>query len=418
MDGLNKKNIFLWALYDFANSIPTVVFFLYFSQWLVIDKGVTDFQYNLILAIGSLLLLITAPVLGSIADKTGREQKYLNRITWLTFICFLGGSLVTLFFYNKVFLAAIFFLLANYLYQLSFVFYNVLLHYIAPPGKWGKISGVGQAGNWLGQICGLLITLPLASGAIYLFGAPGRAQTFLPATILFFMLALPMMLFFKHPKPEKDYIKINWYSLKVEYQNYWQQFIDLISTPNLGLFLFSYFFFGDAIITASNNFPIYLENVYQVSDVVKSMLLGGILVTSAVGAYVSGIVADKIGLKRSMMIILAGWIIILPLIGLAPTFNFFVFTTILMGFFFGSTWTVSRAIMTTLCPKDKLNFGFSFYTLTERAATFLGPLTWGIATIVFSNFGYSRYKIGISTMGVLVAIGFFLMRKVKIVETT
>lgn len=414
---MNKKNVFLWALYDFANSVPTVVFFLYFSQWLVIDKGVTDFQYNLILAVASLLLLLTAPVWGSIADKTGREQKYLNWITVLTFLCFLGGSLTTLFFSNEVLLAALFFLFANYLYQFSFVFYNVLLNYIAPAGKWGKISGIGQAGNWLGQIFGLLITLPLASGLVYLFGAPGRAQTFLPATILFIILALPMLLFFKHPKPQKDVAKINFRILKAEYRNYWRQFIDLIETPHLGLFLLSYFFYGDAIITASNNFPIYLENVYQVSDVVKSMLLGGILVTSAIGALLSGVLADKIGLKRSMLIVLVGWILILPLIGLAPNFSFFVLCTICMGFFFGATWTISRAIMTTLCPKDKLNFGFSFYTLTERAATFLGPLTWGIATLLFGSLGYSRYKIGISAMGALVILGFFFLRKVEITKT-
>ena len=40
---MNRKNIALWTLYDFANSIVVVVFFLYFSQWLVVDKGVSDF---------------------------------------------------------------------------------------------------------------------------------------------------------------------------------------------------------------------------------------------------------------------------------------------------------------------------------------------------------------------------------------
>jgi len=67
---MNRKNIFLWTLYDFANSITTIVFFLYFSQWLVVDKGVPDFWYNMIFTASSVLLLLTAPVLGSIADKT------------------------------------------------------------------------------------------------------------------------------------------------------------------------------------------------------------------------------------------------------------------------------------------------------------------------------------------------------------
>ena len=218
---MNKKNIFLWTLYDFANSIVSIVFFLYFSQWLVVDNGVADFWYNMIFTVASVLLLVTAPVLGSIADKTGRQQSFLNKTTILALIFFLGVSLITLFFSNQVFLAALFFLLANYLYQFSFVFYNALLHYIAPRERWGIISGVGLAGNYLGQIFGLLITLPFAGGAVYLLGIAGRAQTFLPSVILFFILALPMLLFFKLPKHDKPNVKIN---LKQEYKNQSYQF--------------------------------------------------------------------------------------------------------------------------------------------------------------------------------------------------
>src|SRR3990167_10895124 len=218
---MNRKNIFLWTLYDFANSITTIVFFLYFSQWLVVDKGVPDFWYNMIFTASSVLLLLTAPVLGSVADKTGRQQTYLNGITVLMFISFLLVTVIALFFPQKVFLAVLFFVLANYFYQFSFVFYNALLHYIAPPEKWGRVSGIGQTGNWLGQIAGLLITLPLASGAVYLVGEAGRAQTFLPATIIFFIISLPMLIYFKLPKQEKTDNKI---ILKEEYKNYWNQF--------------------------------------------------------------------------------------------------------------------------------------------------------------------------------------------------
>ena len=183
-------------------------FFLYFSQWLVVDKGVPDFWYNMIFTIGSVLLLLTAPILGSIADKTGRQQNYLNRITILVFLFFLLATFTTLFFSQKVFLAALFFLLANYLYQFSFVFYNALLHHIAPREKWGQVSGIGQTGNWLGQIVGLLITLPLAGGAVYLVGEAGRAQTFLPAVIIFLFLLCQCFYFSNCQSKKKLKIKL------------------------------------------------------------------------------------------------------------------------------------------------------------------------------------------------------------------
>ncbi|OGJ60392.1 hypothetical protein A3C52_02075 [Candidatus Peribacteria bacterium RIFCSPHIGHO2_02_FULL_51_15] len=410
---MNRKNVFLWTIYDFANSIVTIVFFLYFSQWLVVDKGVPDFWYNMIFTIGSALLLLTAPVLGSIADKTGRQQKYFNKITVLTFLCFLGASFTTLFFSQKIFLAALFFLLANYFYQFSFVFYNAFLHHIAPKEKWGRISGIGQAGNWLGEIAGLLITLPLASGAIYFIGEAGRAQTFLPAAVLFFILALPMLLFFKLPKQESQNPQI---SLREEYKNQWNQFKELVKDPNMKYFLIAYFFFNDAIITASNNFPIFLQNVFAVPDNIKSMILVGILATSVIGALCSGWVADKIGLKKTLTILIGSWVILFPVLGLVQNFSLFVACTIVMGFLFGSIWTVTRAAMTVLTPLEKLNFGFSFYTLAERVSTFLGPLACGLITSLLINLGPTRYRLAAISMAVFVAIGLYFVRKVEIKE--
>lgn len=410
---MNRRNIFLWTLYDFANSIVVVVFFLYFSQWLVVDKGVSDMWYNLTFSIGSLLLLFTAPFLGRIADRTGRQQNYLNRITLVTFVFFLLASFTALFYSSNVFLAILFFLLANYFYQFSFVFYNALLHFLAPRERWGRISGIGQAGNWLGQIAGILITLPFASGALYLFGEAGRAQTFLPSALAFLVLALPMLLFFKLPR-EISGQPANKISLREEYRSQWSQFKEFIKIPNMGMFLLAYFFFNDAIITAANNFPIYLQNVFAVGDSVKSALLGGILATSAIGALLSGWVADKIGLKKTLVIVLGSWVVIFPLLGTAANLSVLVVIAVLMGFFFGATWTVARAAMTALCPKDKLNFGFSFYTLAERVSTLVGPLSWGLITTLFIGLGPTRYRIAARFMAVFAAIGLFLLRKVEI----
>ena len=290
---MNKKNIFVWALYDFANSIFMIVFFLYFSQWLVVEKGVSDFWFNMIFTAGSLLLLITVPVVGSIADRIRGQHAFLLVITLLTIVSLFAVTFTALFFPQKVFLAALFFLITNYFYQFSFVFYNALLHDIAPRAQWGRISGIGQAGNWLGQIVGLLIALPFASGAVYLFGAAGRAQTFLPSVVLFIILALPMFLFFRLPG---NHAAHDAWTVTGEYKSQWCQWKSLVKNPSMKMFLLSYFFFNDAVITAANNFPLYLEHVFAVSDSTKSMILVGILVTSVIGALASGWVADAIGI--------------------------------------------------------------------------------------------------------------------------
>ena len=408
---MNKTNIALWTLYDFANSIVIVVFFLYFSQWLVVEKGVSDFWYNMIFTAGSVLLLLTAPVLGSIADRTGRQQAYLNRITVVASLFFLATALITLFRSQSVFLASFCFLLSNYLYQFTFVFYNALLARIAPREKWATVSGIGQAGNWLGQIAGLILVIPFASGAVYFFGEPGRAQTFLPAVVVFFLLTLPMLIFFKLPRQDgvSESVKIS-----EEYQNQWKKFKELLKAPSVGLFLLSYFLFNDAIITASNNFPIYLQNVFSVPDKTKSILLAGVLLTSAIGALVSGWIADRVGLKQALRIVLGSWLVIFPLLALVSSFKVFIFGAILMGFFYGATWAISRAAMTVLCPKEKLNFGFSFYTLAERVSTLVGPISWGLITTLLTGLGPTRYRIAVGAMTIFVALGLFFLHKVTI----
>ena len=126
------------------------------------------------------------------------------------------------------------------------------------------------------------------------------------------------------------------------------------------------------------------------------------------------LVADRIGLKKSLMIVLGSWVVLFPLFGLTTNFTTFVILAIMMGFLYGSIWTVTRAAMTALCPKDKLNFGFSFYTLAERVSTLVGPLTWGLITSLFIGLGPTRYRIAITVMAVFVAIGIFFLRKVEI----
>ncbi|MBI4039232.1 MFS transporter [Candidatus Daviesbacteria bacterium] len=408
---MNRKNIFLWSLYDFANSIAVIVFFLYFSQWLVIDNKVPDIWYNLIFVGSTILLLLTAPVVGSIADKIGVRLPFLNVATVLMFVFLLGSSLFATFAPGTTFfvaLAAILFLFSNYFYQFCFTFYNAFLHDLAPAKLTGFVSGLGQSSNWLGQITGLLITLPLATGAIYLAGHAGRAQTFLPAILAFFLLALPMMLFFKEKrKPEKVSI-----DLGGEYKNSLRDFISLCKLPGMGRYLLGYFFFNDALLTASNNFPIFMEQVFKVSDSVKSTLLLGILATSAIGALITGWISDKVGLKKSLIIILATWLVILPALSVITNFTYFVIVAVIMGFFYGATWTVTRAVMSYLTPKNRLNNAFSYYTMAERFSTFLGPVVWGLVTLLLVNAGAFRYRIAALSMTIFILIGLIIIRKI------
>lgn len=401
-----KRNVFLWVLYDFANSIVSIVFFLYFAQWIVIDRGVPDLYFNLTFTISAVLLLFTVPLTGTLLDKFLRRITGLRYTTFLTTIFY--GICALFAISNNAVGALIFFTLGLYSYLLSFTFYTPLINDISKQEKRGLVSGLGISANYLGQIAGLIIALPLSTGSISFFGSAPRAETLLPSVLVFFILSLPMLVLFREPKRPKEKLRLG-----SRLKEMITETRLLFSLSSVSLFLLAYFLFNDAILTAANNFPIFLEQVWGVSDTVKTYILLGILITSAIGGILSGFIADKFGHKRTLMFVLAGWVIILPFIGFINNFVLFVTATAIMGLWFGSNWTVSRSVMSYLAPKGKHNLAFAYFGLAERASSFIGPIVWGLIVTNLVSIGSYRYRIATLAVTGFIILGLIALSRVK-----
>ena len=401
-----RRNVALWVLYDFANSVIMIVFFLYFAQWAVIDRGVSDFAFNLTFTISTVMLLAAAPVTGMFLDKYWRRITGLRYFTLFTALLYGGcaGAVLT----DRVWLALVFFTLAQFAYQFSFTFYTPLINDIAPVGKRGFVSGLGIGANYLGQFAGLALALPFANGTWQFFHAEPRAETLLPSVVVFFVLALPMMLFFREPAKVRQTIPV-----RAELKNLWSETRALFAYGSVALFLGAYFLFNDAILTASNNFPLFVEQVWKVSDTIKTYILLGIVIASAIGGVVSGHLADRFGHKRMMVFVLAGWVFILPFLGLVRNFKLFVAAAILMGFWFGANWAVSRSVMAYLAPAGKHNLAFSYFSLAERASSFLGPVVWGLLVTNLVSFGSARYRVATVAVTLFIVLGLVLLARVE-----
>ncbi len=158
-----RRNVLLWVLYDFANSIVSIVFFLYFAQWIVIDRGLSDFWFNLTFTISTIFLICTAPFIGVLLDK------HLRRIVGLrinTVLVFLLYSLCAWFAVSDNNLGGLItFTLGMYIYQLGFTFYTPLINDISPLEKRGRISGYGIAANH--GFCTYGLDIHFASNWIY-----------------------------------------------------------------------------------------------------------------------------------------------------------------------------------------------------------------------------------------------------------
>lgn len=400
-----KKNIFLWVLYDFANSIVAVVFFLYFAQWIVIERGVADIWFNLTFTASALLLLLTVPTTGVLLDKYWRRIVGLRYTTLGTGI-FYGLCAVFVITGQNV-PALVTFTLGMYFYLLSFTFYTPLLKDISSPERRGRVSGFGIAANYIGQIAGIVLVIPFANGAINFFHSSPRAETLLPSVIAFLVCTLPMLIFFKEPPKQ-----LRPFFLKDEVRATWRETRALLAYPGVFAFFLAYFLFNDAITTAINNFSIFLEQVWHVSDTIKSYILLGILLTSTVGGAVAGFITDKIGHKRSLVYILSIWVFIFPILALSRDFTLFIVTITLMGFLYGATWVVSRALMSNLAPFNQNNLTFAYYGLVERASSFVGPIVWGGIATGMVSLGPDRYRLAAGVLTIFIILGLIALFRV------
>lgn len=394
---MNKKQLFLWSLYDFANSIVYINFLLYFAQWIVVDAGLSDFKYNAIFAITTVMLLFTAPILAARTDLCGGRKYWLNISTIGTFV-FYGLTAILAGMNGNVLIIAFLFLVGQYFYQLSFVFYNPMLDDIADDAHKSRASGIGNFASSVGFVVGILITLPFASS---------RILPLLISVPTFFILALPTMIFFKESK--KFTTETNPSKIKKEIKIFTKRMIIFFTASAATPMLVAFFFFNDALLTVSNNYSIYLERVFHIADTAKSILLLAILVTSAIGSVIAGWLGDKIGALKTLKIILIGWIILLPMLAVAPNFLAVAIISPFIGFLTGSAWTVTRSYLTTVLSKEEMGYGFSFYTIAERFATFAGPLTWGII-ISTMNAQTSAYRIAVATMTIFLIVGLIILQ--------
>lgn len=397
---MNKKQLFLWSLYDFANSIIYINFILYFAVWIVVDGGLSDFWYNAIFAITTIILLFTAPILATRTDLRGGRKYWLNIATIGTFL-FYGLVAVLAKMESNVLFIALFFLIGQYFYQLSFVFYNPMLDDIADENNKSKVSGIGNFSSSLGFIVGILITLPFTSS---------RITPLLISVPVFFILALPMMIFFKESRKHVD--QIDFSSVQNETKTSIKKMILFFTASAATPMLIAFFFFNDALLTVSNNYSIYLERVFQTPDNAKSILLLIILIMSAIGSIVAGWLGDKIGALKTLKFILLGWIVALPLLALAPNFLTVSILTPFIGLLVGSVWTVTRAYLILVLPKKDMGYGFSFYTIAERFATLVGPLTWG-GIIWAMNTQIIAYRVAVGAMTIFIIIGLIILNNWK-----
>lgn len=409
-----NRNIFLWALYDFGNTFLTAAITgLYLAQWVIIDNKFDDIWYGATFTLATILLLLTSPFWGTWSDKLGRRMPFLSGTT-IVFIIF--GILLSLMtnsslpVFPKVMTVLLIFFILQYAYQLSLVFLDALLHQISTAKTIGKISGIGDAFSELSWIVGPAVLLPFATGAFFLFGSPGRSQVFLPAAILTALFTLPMLFWFKEPKL-KGAEKADFKSVYVNTINGLKYLVK--KDRNVLLYLVSFMFISDALLTSLLYFGVFLDQLYKIPDTQKVIVLALMEIVAIPAALISGRVSDKIGVKKIMLIASINLSLGFLFISIASNINQLYAIAAFLGIGFSGFYVTGRALLIKISPIERLGEYFGFYGTFQRFASIIGPLTWGVIILFLKDYGDIKYRVAGISMVCLMLIGTLLLTRVK-----
>ena len=388
-----------WIAYDFAQTIFSfVVVTRYFNDWIIEERGHPDIYVGLMVAAVSVTLVVTLPLLGALADRLGRHKPILNSFTLLSV-----AATALLGVVDGLVVALILGGVATFAFNVADSQYHPLLGLVAPEPRRGRVSGVAVAVGYLGSLLALFL--------IGSFVGDGENQrSFLPAAAMFLLFALPLFVLVRErPRPApKDQVPP-------------RPFKQLVATlrrarsqPH-GRLLLARFFYVDAIATVLAFLTVYARRTGDFDGDSIDVLLAVSAVVAIVGALVGGMLAERIGPKRTIIGTL--WIAIGALLAAAVTGSGELLWIVgpLIGIVLGSLSAVDRVFLLRLVPVERRGEDFALYSLVGKLSSGLGPLVlWGGTIYIAANLG-GMSKFDASRLAVLVlagaaALGLWILR--------
>ena len=399
MNNITKKSLFSWLLFDLANTVYAFIIpGLYFSVWLVSEKGWTDQQLGLATSTAMVIVAILGPWIGRKSDSSQGKKKILF---FMTLICIISTFLLGTFSVEVSVLLFVFSLIG---FNLGSVVYDALLVSVSNEKNRGKISGLGVAFGYTGSLIGFgVATLLQNMGYSYV-------EIFKSVAFLFLIFSLPAFLFIEEKITSKEKVKISILNSLNVVINSWKH-----SRQYKGLtrFLVGRFFYADAINTLiSGLLAVYLVEEVGLTPADSQSILALAIVVSIIGGYTFGKAADRFGPRRLILISIFCWILSLSLAIIATEFNqlWLIYVTgVLGGFNIGGIFAVDRVFMTRLSPEKHLGEFYGLYSTVGRFATIIGPILWGL---IVNSLGLGR-NVAMGSLIVLLAISYYIISGVS-----
>jgi len=411
--GVRKREVFGWAMYDFANSgyttvVMTAVFNAYFVGVVAANASWATLAWTSALALSSAVVMLTMPSLGALADLRAIKKRLL---VFSTAGCVLFTALLALAGPGDLWLAIAAIVLSNIFYSYGESLNSAFLPELARRDALGRVSGWGWSFGYFGG----MLTLGLSLG--YVLWAQGQgipATQFVPVTMLITaaVYALASLLTFALlkeravPQPtalQEGGLRASLARLAQTWRHA-QDYRDFVWLLVCAVAYQS----GIAVVIALA--AVYAEQVLGFEQTQTMMLIFLVNIASAVGAFAFGYWQDRIGHRPALAVTLVGWIVMTLLAVAATGPGLFWVAAVVAGLCMGSSQSAGRAMAGAFAPEHRLAEFFGLWTFAVRLAAILGPMTYGLVTLLTAG----NHRIAILSTGVFFVIGLIVLAKVNV----
>ncbi len=371
---VSRRERWAWYMYDFGNSayaavVLMTVYSAYFKNT-VVGGSEGSRLWGLSISIAMLVVAISTPILGVVADYSRSKKRILNLYTGLV-IAFTA----CLYFVQKgnIGIGMAFFILAEIGYRGAQVFYNALLPEIADKEEMGTISGNGWAIGSLGGIVALVLVLALIS----LVKIPGVISLSFILTALFFLLSsLPLFLWVRERTAARPLPDGHTY-FTVPFRQIAHTFMEARKHKEFLKFLIAFTIYNVGIIVTFDFASIIGTVLFQLKQQELILLMMVVSVTSVAGAYVFGIFADRSGGKTALVVALVAMSIIASALVVVNTRLMFFVIAGFAGFMLTGVQSVSRMMVSMLAPHEQTAEFYGLFAVAASVSAFIGPAVYG-----------------------------------------
>ncbi len=405
--GVRKREVFGWAMFDFANSgyttvVLTAVFAAYFVGSVADGAEWAAFAWTAALSLSHLIVILTIPAMGAWADQHGAKKRLLM---FTTAGCVLATAALALVGPGAVVLGMLLVVVSNVFFAWGESLVAAFLPELAKPAAMGRVSGWG----WSLGYCGGMLALGLSLAYVLWAQAQGqKAAQFVPVTMLItavvFALASVFTLVFlrERAKPKGNLAGSAWSQSYQQLRNTFQQarryqdFMWLLACATA---------YQGGVAVAITLAAIYAEQVIGFVQQETMVLIFVLNIAAMVGAFAFGYWQDRLGHKLALGITLVGWVVTCILAAVTTTKGGFWYAAAIAGVCMGSSQSSGRAMAGMLAPPGQLAEFFGLWTFATRVASIIGPLSYGAITWMTGG----NQRLAIASTAVLFVIGLLLL---------